>query len=248
MKQLVFIFTIICLAVPAMSQKIVNIVLVGKNGVTKDKKEATSFIVMKKLEDGSFQRLNYNMRRPLQSVQTYSDASLSVLEGPYYSYNEAGLLQLKGEYHNNKKDKEWHYYNDTFKVIKTEVFEEGVLVKTIDPDTVKKVIDTVKNDSLPKLEIEASFPGGDKAWVKYLTKNIDPDAGAKSVKGGKVLVCFVVTVTGKVARSFLRKSVEFVLDEEALHVINNSPDWKPAVQNGKKVNAYRVQPLTFEVI
>jgi protein TonB len=39
--------------------------------------------------------------------------------------------------------------------------------------------------------------------------------------------------------------VEFVLDDEAMRVIEQSPLWQPAFQDGKNVNAYRVQPFTF---
>ena len=32
---------------------------------------------------------------------------------------------------------------------------------------------------------------------------------------------------------------------EAIRVIKVSPNWIPALQNGRKVNAYRRQPITF---
>ncbi|HQR02032.1 MAG TPA: hypothetical protein PLA61_14365, partial [Ferruginibacter sp.] len=32
-----------------------------------------------------------------------------------------------------------------------------------------------------------------------------------------------------------------------IEIIRNSPRWQPAIQNGKKVNAYHRQPITFVV-
>jgi hypothetical protein len=37
----------------------------------------------------------------------------------------------------------------------------------------------------------------------------------------------------------------FGMEEEALRVMKLSPNWVPAMQNGKKVKAYRLQPITF---
>jgi hypothetical protein len=43
----------------------------------------------------------------------------------------------------------------------------------------------------------------------------------------------------------LRKSVEFVLDEEGMRIIEKAPLWEPAMKDGVKLNAYRIQPITF---
>ncbi|MEP7110864.1 MAG: hypothetical protein ABI760_22910 [Ferruginibacter sp.] len=45
---------------------------------------------------------------------------------------------------------------------------------------------------------------------------------------------------------YLKKSVEYVLDEEALPLIRNSPKWIAAFQNGRALKAYCIQPGTFE--
>jgi protein TonB len=37
------------------------------------------------------------------------------------------------------------------------------------------------------------------------------------------------------------------MEEEVVRIIKKGPKWKPAVQNGKLVNAYRRQPVTFVV-
>ena len=37
------------------------------------------------------------------------------------------------------------------------------------------------------------------------------------------------------------------MEEEAVKVITRGPKWTPALQNGRYVNAYRRQPVTFIV-
>jgi protein TonB len=37
------------------------------------------------------------------------------------------------------------------------------------------------------------------------------------------------------------------MEAEAVKVIKKGPNWTPAVQNGRQVNAYRKQPITFQV-
>ena len=242
MKRVFILFFCFFKCAISPAQEIVNLVLVGANGVTENIKEANSFIVVKKYPN-SFQRLDYKISEPLQKMRNYSDVNLTILEGKYLEYGADGTITKSGYYQNNFKEKDWHYYNDTGKVILTEKFEKGLLIETINPDTVKK--DEKKSDTFTKVESEATFEKGDKDWKKYLVKNLNGDVGNKSVKGGKVVVQFVVNTSGKCVDVFMQKSVEFVLDEEAIRIIENSPLWQPAFQDGRKVNAYRRQPITF---
>lgn len=241
MKFVLAVF-FICAAFFIQAQEIVKLVLVGEKGITENIKDARSFILVKKYPH-SFQRLDYKLYAPLQKLRTYSDSTLLTLQGNYYEYVLNGAIYKSGYYINNEKEKDWYYYNDTAKVILIEKYEKGVLIKTINPDTVKKEIP--KKEDVKKEEREATYKKGDKDWLKYLTQHLNADLANQSVHGGQVKVGFMVDTLGKCADIFLRKSVEFILDEEAIHVIENSPLWQPALQDGKKVNAYRVQPITF---
>ncbi|MBK9531569.1 MAG: TonB family protein [Chitinophagaceae bacterium] len=225
------------------AQTIIKILLIGDKGPTNEKKEAKSFIAVKKYPDGSIQLLDYKMQGPLKKVTTYTDIGLRVLEGPYYEYEVNGAVKLSGTYSNNRKDREWYYFNDTGKVILTEKYMEGELMETINPDTVKKNNQT--ESDVKSAEREAGFPGKTGAWKNYLIKALNPDIALKSTNGGVVRVGFAIDVSGRPVDIYIRKSVEYVLDEEALRVIYNMPDWNPAIRNGMNVKAYRVQPFSF---
>jgi protein TonB len=243
MKKAITLFVFYLFTVPAFSQEIVNLMLVGEKGITEDIKEARSFIVIKQYP-GGFQRLDYNMGAPLIRVKNYSDSLLKILHGAIYDYAPDGAITKSGYYANNLKEKTWFYFNDTGKVILEEIYEKGMLIKTINPDTLPKEPGT-DNKKYDKVDKEAQYKKGDHDWIGYLSEALDPEVGNKSVNGGNVKVCFVVNTAGACVEIHLRKSVEFVLDEEAIRVIEKSPLWEPAIQNGRKVNAYRIQPIGF---
>lgn len=240
--KLLFILILICLSHFGISQEIVNVVMVGKNRITEKVEDADAFIVIKKFDD-HFQRLDYKMHAPLVKERNYTDSTLTVLQGRYYEYDTNGQLSLMGEYENNLKENTWNIYNDTGKVILKKKYLNDVLVETIDPDTLKK--EEPKPDSLDKTEKEASFGKKDNDWMKYLLKNLKGNVALNSVNGGQVRVMYVVDTLGKCTEVLLRKSVEFVLDEEAKRIIYFSPKWNPAYQKGRRVKAYRVQPISF---
>lgn len=101
-----------------------------------------------------------------------------------------------------------------------------------------------------KVENEAEFPGGDAAWRRYLEKNLDPNA---PVENGapegtyKVTVQFIVSKDGSISDVKALTSHGYGMEEEAIKIIKKGPKWTPALQNGRNVNAYRSQPITFVV-
>ncbi|MEO6719901.1 MAG: energy transducer TonB [Ferruginibacter sp.] len=222
------------------AQEIVNVVLVGQEGVTEDIKKATSFIVVKQYPANIYERLDYNMGKPLIKLRTYSDSLLKSQEGAQLEYYPSGSLQVKGNFSKNLKEDDWLYFNDTGKHILTETYKAGELIASKQPDTTTKKDSVVYGD-----EREANIKGGVKSWIKYIQKNLNADVAQSSVKGGHVRVLFKINTEGKTTEIYLKKSVEFVLDEEALRVIRDSPLWIPAFQNGRALNAYRIQPVTF---
>ena len=141
------------------------------------------------------------------------------------------------------KEKTWSIYNDTGKIVLQKKYLNDVLIETIDPDTIKKADES--SDLLSKDEREATFGKRDGDWMKYLLKNLKANVAENSVSGGQVRVMYVVDTIGRCIHITLKKSVEFVLDEEAKRLIYTSPLWNPAYQKGKKVKAYRIQPITF---
>lgn len=100
-----------------------------------------------------------------------------------------------------------------------------------------------------KVEIEASFPGGDGGWTRYVTKAIQANIDELTEAGvsGTCRVRFIVSKDGTVSNVEPLTMKGSKLAEVAVNAIRKGPAWKPAQQNGRFVNAYREQPVTFTI-
>lgn len=100
------------------------------------------------------------------------------------------------------------------------------------------------------VETEASYPGGDEAWKSFLAKNIHTNVTDKNnAPAGiyPVVVKFIVGTDGTLKSIAGETNFGYGMEDEVIRVIEKSATWTPAVQNGRKVNAYRRQPITFRV-
>ena len=59
---------------------------------------------------------------------------------------------------------------------------------------------------------------------------------------------FVVRKDGSIADPKVSRGVDPILDAEALRVVREMPDWKPATVNGKDVSSYFTLPLIFSLM
>jgi protein TonB len=100
-----------------------------------------------------------------------------------------------------------------------------------------------------KVEIEASFPGGDAGWARYVKKAIESNIDELTEAGvsGTCRVRFIVSKDGTVSNVEALTMKGTKLAEVAVNAIRKGPAWKPAQQNGRYVNAYREQPITFTI-
>jgi protein TonB len=110
-----------------------------------------------------------------------------------------------------------------------------------------------------KVEIDAEFPGGTSAWTKHVSREIErnSDEIMEDGKSGTVVVLFIVDKEGAVSEVRALPCGEAgvpncvgpgsKLAEVAVAAVKKGPKWKPAIQNGKSVKAYRRQPVTYRI-
>ena len=103
------------------------------------------------------------------------------------------------------------------------------------------------NKTFTKVEIESEYPGGPRAWQRFLRDNLRfPDEAADAGVEGFVVVQFIVDVEGNVS-DVVAVSGPQELRAEAIRVIKRSGKWTPAIQNNNKVKSYKKQPLGFKL-
>lgn len=110
----------------------------------------------------------------------------------------------------------------------------------------------VDNDDNPLnfriVEQLPEFPGGMGEYVKWLTKNLRYPPRAKAQKlQGRVMVQFIVNKDGSIADIKIAKSVDPVLDDEALRVMHMMPKWKPGVQYNSPCRTMVAVPVVFKI-
>jgi len=92
---------------------------------------------------------------------------------------------------------------------------------------------------------QSHFPGGEKAFSKFLDKNLKwPD----QIDGqGRVIVSFVVEKDGHLTNIKIAKKSLPEFDNEALRVIKKSPRWIPATRNGIPIKSVKSVPINFTI-
>jgi len=98
------------------------------------------------------------------------------------------------------------------------------------------------------VEQNPSFPGGDKALMAWLQKNLKYPASAQENNiQGRVLVQFVVNKDGSIVEPKIIRPVDAALDKEAMRVVSAMPKWTPGKQRGKNVRVRFTLPVTFRL-
>lgn len=92
------------------------------------------------------------------------------------------------------------------------------------------------------------FPGGTNALMGYLRDNmVIPDSCWENNIQGRVLVTFIVEKDGSITKPVVVKSVNHLLDAEALRLVSAMPKWKPGRQNGQAQRVKFTIPINFRL-
>ncbi len=184
----------------------------------------------------------FNANHPFIYMIVCDDTNTIYFMGEYTK----GMVQENGEWmvkestlSDEKEDteenlREWD--NAGCEVLKA---KEVIATEPVRPNP-KKVYDVV--EQMP------SFPGGMKAMMDYLARNIRYPANAKNdLIEGRVILQFIVDKKGRLSDIKVVKSVEPYLDAEAVRVVKSMPRWNPGMQNGKAVKVRYTLPVTFRL-
>jgi TonB family protein len=102
------------------------------------------------------------------------------------------------------------------------------------------------NDIFMVVEEQPTFDGGMQAWNEYLKGNLKYPAAAKE-NGieGQVFVTFVVDEEGAISDAQIVRGIGGGCDEEALRVIQASPNWIPGKNGGREVKTRMQVRMVF---
>ncbi|MCB9252084.1 MAG: energy transducer TonB [Flavobacteriales bacterium] len=115
-------------------------------------------------------------------------------------------------------------------------------------DTIPK--EKEEEETLTFTEQMPSYPGGEEAMMKFISKNLKyPKAAMEAGIQGRVVLRFTVSKTGKIVdiHSINKKKLGYGLEEAAIDVIAAMPDWQPGTQRGTPVSVYFTIPISFKL-
>ena len=130
------------------------------------------------------------------------------------------------------------------------IAQQNFAQKVNDKPTVNNPATGDEDKVFNKVEVEAEFPSGNQGWREYLMKNLKANVPVKKKAPAgtyTVVIRFIVNKDGRIRSIEPETSFGYGMEEEVMRIIKKGPKWIPAMQNGRPVNAYRRQPVTFMV-
>ena len=110
-------------------------------------------------------------------------------------------------------------------------------------------VDSVPSPEMVYTEVDEMpvFHGGDSALLSFIAINTKyPEEAKENNIQGRVIVGFIVEKDGSVSEAKIVKSVDTLLDAEAVRVVNTLPKFeKAAYKNGAPVRVKYMLPITY---
>ena len=199
-----------------------------------------------------------------ESLQTYDVEDITSTYNHIYSLSPDGLRKLSN--HNLKRLRKYHAeeFDDILipnqsgsqvKNFSKFLFEELKKRNLLRPDTLLIAKNNSLSDSLrrkaqeetsPQLKNNsAAFPGGEEVWSRFLKRNLNPPSELKANEKKVVQVQFIVNEDGSIKEVEIIRSAGPSFDKEVIRVLKRMPYWKPAVENGRRVDTVITKSITF---
>ena len=126
-------------------------------------------------------------------------------------------------------------------------------MKTNQPETASVAVkDTLTPDEFVFEVVEQmpEFPnGGVTGLTEYIKQNLRyPEEAKKAGTQGRVVVQFLINKNGAISDVSVLRSVDRLLDAEAVRLVRSMPKWKPGMQKGKAVTVKYTVPLSFKLM
>ena len=98
------------------------------------------------------------------------------------------------------------------------------------------------------VEEKPEYPGGDAALFRFISENLNyPSEAERNNVQGRVILQFVVNPDGSVGKIEILRSIDPLLDNEAIRVVKILPKFKPGKQGGVPVKVWFSLPVLFKI-
>ena len=94
-------------------------------------------------------------------------------------------------------------------------------------------------------DIQASFPGGEKALIRFLERNLQTPVSLESNETVQVKVKFVVDFEGDLQSFNIDQDGGNEFNNEVIRVLKKMPRWNPGKKGGQNVPVFYTIPVKF---
>jgi len=102
--------------------------------------------------------------------------------------------------------------------------------------------------ALSAVEKEPEFPGGQAAFNKFVTDNLQyPTIESENGIEGTVVLNFVVEEDGSITNIEIRRDIGNGCGAEAMRLVRAMPKWVPGQHKGRKVQVMYTLPVLFKL-
>jgi TonB family protein len=193
---------------------------------------------------GHFTVKDYYNDGVYQMIGDYQSFDPEIEDGDFLFFHSNGQISHQGCYRNGELVGDWSIYN-----------KAGELIEKINYDF---DINETKKPSPNNSDIDemAEFVGKDFTnetekitdLSEYLASEIVyPPRAYKYYVQGKVYVQCMINEDGSISNALVVRTLDKDLDKEALRIIRNMPNWKPAKNNGEPVSIAYTCPVVFTI-
>jgi TonB family protein len=149
----------------------------------------------------------------------------------------------EGPLKNSFRDSIWHGIANDAGYSYVETYRNGILI-----DGKSTEADGKEYHYVTEVRTAPRFPGGDRAFVNFLVRNIHyPEASKKNNVQGRVILTFLIEKDGRLTDIKVVRSLDQFTDKEALRVLALSPPWEPGIERGRPVRVKFSIPVNFTI-
>lgn len=170
-----------------------------------------------------------------------SDYVNNKLNGWYVVYNNDGKVWWRATYKDGKRDGFYVENNDVGNTIRKEQYAMDVFIAGLCYDDSGKQIPFFARPVFYAERMPVFHNLG-----KYIDQELRYPTTAKIINNGSVILRIVIMSDGAVKYPKVVRSLNPDCDAEAVRLVSNMPKWKPAMQDGKPVNAYYNIAIPFK--
>ncbi len=157
--------------------------------------------------------------------------------GDYEEYEEDS--NASGKVINGRKNGEWKGEDKKIKISFIENYKDGNLISGIS-------IDSLNNQHrYEKISVQPKPKKGMSHFYEFVGKKFKFTKNAEGI-GGKIFINFYIDKKGKATEFKIVRGLGFGLDEEAIRIISNYPEWECGYYRGIGTKFLFALPITIK--